>query len=120
MAKVPRDRVWLDGERAAWELYRRRGFRLVARNWRANLGELDLIVAHDDLLVFCEVKARSSPRFGGPYEAVSASKQRKVRLLAEAFAAAHRPRESRFRFDVASVIVRGRGPPNVHLFEDAF
>jgi putative endonuclease len=115
-----RDRVWLAGEAAAWDTYRRRGYRLVARNWTSRVGELDLVVAKAGTLVFVEVKARASPRFGGPYEAVGSTKQRKLRLLAETFVAAENPDAARFRFDVASVTIRGRGPPDVHLFEDAF
>jgi putative endonuclease len=111
--------VWIAGERAAWGLYRSRGFRLVARNWRSPLGELDLVVAKDGLLVFCEVKARRSGP-GAPFEAVTGAKQRKIRSLAEAFLGSHRLPAWRYRFDVASVSVRGRGPPDVHLFEDAF
>jgi putative endonuclease len=115
-----RDRVWHDGERAAWNAYRSRGYRLVARNWRCSLGELDLVVARDGTMAFVEVKARTSAVVGSPFEAVTASKQRRLRRLAEVFVAVERPSEPRFRFDVASVIVPGRGPPEVHLFEDAF
>lgn len=116
-----RERVWHEGERAAWAAYRRRGYRLIARNWRSPLGELDLVVARDGFLVFVEVKARASGRLGGPFEAVTMSKQRRLRRLAETFVARQRPPPGwRFRFDVASVTVLGRGPPDVHLFEDAF
>ena len=115
-----REDVWHDGERAAWKVYRTRGYRLVARNWRTAGGELDLVVARHGVLVFVEVKARSSGRLGGPFEAVTASKQRRLRRLAECFLAAEEPGEARYRFDVVSVTVRGRGPPDVHLFEDAF
>jgi putative endonuclease len=118
---VPRrERVWRDGERAAWETYQRRGYRLVARNWRCPLGELDLVVARDGVLVFCEVKARRSAELGGGHEAVTAAKQHKLRLLAEAFLQVMRPPVSRCRFDVASVAWSGPGTPAVHLFEDAF
>ncbi len=115
-----KDRVWLDGERAAWEEYRRRGYRLVARNWRSPLGELDLVLSRGDVLVFCEVKSRASAGLGGPYEAVTPGKQRKLRHLAEAFVSTVRPRAGRFRFDVASVLWNVRGPPSVHIYEDAF
>lgn len=114
-----RDRVWRAGERAAWEAYRSRGFRLVARNWRSKLGELDLVVERDGLVVFCEVKARRGSGLGGPWESVTAAKQRKVRALAEAFVA-ERASWERYRFDVASVSVGPGGRPHVHLFEDAF
>ena len=46
------------GEDAALAVYVRRGYRLVARNWRCKLGELDLVLVRGDTLVFCEVKAR--------------------------------------------------------------
>lgn len=107
------------GEDAALGVFERRGFRVVARNWRCPLGELDLIVERDDLLVFCEVKARSGAAFGGGYEAVTWSKRRKLRRLAEAFLAAHRARHERIRFDVASVWL-GPSGADVEVFEDAF
>jgi putative endonuclease len=114
-----RDDVWRAGERAAWEAYRRRGYRLVARNWRCPLGELDLVLGLGGTLVFCEVKARASSLMGAPYEAVTAHKQRKVRAVAEAFLAA-RGLGSRYRFDVASVSLARDGEARVGVFEDAF
>jgi putative endonuclease len=101
-------------------MYRSRGYRLVARNWRCPLGELDLVVARGDLLVFCEVKTRAATLLGAPFEAVTSAKRRKLRHLAEAFVADARPAGSTFRFDVASVIWHPDSPPAVHLFEDAF
>ena len=111
--------MWRAGERAAWEAYRRRGYRLVARNWRCTLGELDLIVERDGLVVFCEVKARASSMLGAPYEAVTPEKQRKVRAVAEAFLVM-RGSAGRYRFDVASVRLGGRGEAEVRVYEDAF
>lgn len=109
-----------EGERAAWEAYRRRGYRLLARNWRTRLGELDLVVARGGVVAFCEVKTRSSAALGGPWESVTTAKRRKVRALAEAFIASRRLRADRYRFDVASVAVGSSGRPHVHVFEDAF
>ena len=107
------------GEDAALRVYAGRGFRLVARNWRCALGELDLVVEREGLLVFCEVKARSGSAFGGGYEAVTWSKRRKLRQLAEVFLASARPPQAAIRFDVASVWL-GPGGADVELFEDAF
>jgi putative endonuclease len=107
------------GEQAALDLYERRGFRALARNWRCPLGELDLVLERGGLLVFCEVKTRSGPAFGGGYEAVTWSKRRKLRQLAEAFLAAGPSRHARVRFDVASVWLDG-DRPDVEVFEDAF
>jgi putative endonuclease len=107
------------GEEAALDLYERLGFRAVVRNWRCGLGELDLVLERAGLLVFCEVKTRTGPAFGGGYDAVTWAKRRKLRQLAEAFLAAGAPRHSRIRFDVASVWLDG-DRPDVELFEDAF
>jgi putative endonuclease len=108
------------GEEAAAATYRRMGFEEVARNWRCRLGELDLVVSRGGLLVFCEVKTRSGAAFGGGYEAVTATKQRKLRRLAEAFLGSNRIRPESIRFDVASVGLARVHDPDVHLFVDAF
>ena len=107
------------GEDAALAAYERRGFRRVARNWRCSIGELDLIVERGGLLVFCEVKTRSGAAFGGGYEAVTWSKRRKLRQLAEVFLSSEGPRGPAIRFDVASVWLRPEGA-DVEIFEDAF
>ena len=107
------------GEDATLALYAERGFRTVARNWRCSLGEIDLVVERRGLLVFCEVKARTGSRFGGGYDAVTWTKQRRLRQLAEAFVASARVPHDAVRFDVASVHVGHRGS-SVELFEDAF
>ena len=114
-----RERVWREGEEAAWRVYRERGYRLLARNWRCPVGELDLVLSRGGEVVFCEVKARRPSRLGGPFEAVTPQKQRKVRALAAAFCASERPGAERYRFDVASVSVGGSGI-DVYVFEDAF
>ena len=114
-----RERVWREGEDAAWRTYRDRGYRLLARNWRCPMGELDLVLALEGTVVFCEVKARRPSVLGGPFEAVTPAKQRKLRALAQAFCSSERPPAERYRFDVASVSVHG-GSSDVHVFEDAF
>lgn len=115
----PRAALGRAGEDAALSMYLGKRFRTVARNWRCALGELDLVVERGGLLVFCEVKTRSGSGFGGGYEAVTWSKQRKLRQLAELFLEAQGLRPDRVRFDVASVQI-GRGEARVELFEDAF
>lgn len=107
------------GEEAATVAYRRRGYRVVARNWRCPLGELDLILERRGVLVFCEVKSRRGGGYGGGYEAVTWRKQAKLRVLAEVFLRSGGDRPQVIRFDVASVAVRGDRSA-VELFEDAF
>ncbi|MDP9118684.1 MAG: YraN family protein [Actinomycetota bacterium] len=107
------------GEDAAADAYRRRGYRVVTRNWRCGLGELDLILERRGVLVFCEVKSRREGAFGSGFEAVTWRKQAKLRAVAEAFLQATGSRPQAIRFDVASVAVRGMRS-TVELFEDAF
>ena len=112
------------GERAALDLYRRRGFTLVASNWRCSLGEIDLVLRRRDVLVFCEVKTRRGSSRGVGFEAVDSRKRRKLRSLAEVFLLTHGTGPLSVRFDVASVAVRSGSKPggdaHVELFEDAF
>jgi putative endonuclease len=82
-----RQRLGARGEQLAADWYVARGYTVVARNWRCREGELDLVVARGGELVFCEVKTRSSDRFGVPAEAVTFAKQRRLRTLAAQFLA---------------------------------
>jgi putative endonuclease len=107
------------GEDAAADVYRRRGYRVLARNWRCRLGELDLVVARGGVLVFCEVKSRRGGALGVGYEAVTWRKQAKLRSLAEMFLQNTGSRPQAIRFDVASVALRA-GRSTVEVFEDAF
>jgi putative endonuclease len=112
-ARGRRQRLGARGEQLAADWYVARGYTLVARNWRCREGELDLVVARDGELVFCEVKTRSSDRFGTPAEAVTLAKQRRLRQLAAMFLAedaatgrdglSSRRGRRGIRFDVAAV-----------------
>ncbi len=113
------------GEDLAAREYRSRGYQVIARNWRSARGEVDLVAARGNELVFCEVKTRSGLGFGLPEEAVSVSKQRKLRELAREFLQAARlagwlGSDVEVRFDVVSVLVSRVGPPEVQVIEDAF
>jgi putative endonuclease len=107
------------GESLAADLYRKLGFTIVDRNWRCNSGELDLVVASGNLLVFCEVKTRRTDFFGTPAEAVGYQKQARLRRLAAAWMAENHPGPVDVRFDVVSVLIGDREPRISHL-PDAF
>jgi putative endonuclease len=115
-----RTRTGVRGERAAEHHYLDRGYRVVARNWRCSVGELDLVLLRGATLVVCEVKTRRGARFGGGFEAVDARKRRKVRAVAEVFCLQRAVSGVSVRFDVASVWLRPNGTVSVELFEDAF
>jgi putative endonuclease len=89
--------------RAAW-WYRLRGYRILATNAWAGGYELDLVARRGSILVFCEVKSKSGPRYGDPLEMITPEKARRVRRAAEAWLAT-RPdcRPLRVRFDAIGV-----------------
>ncbi len=101
-----RQRLGASGEAAVAAWYEARGYRVLARNWRCREGELDLVVADDRVVVFCEVKTRSSDAFGAPVEAVTGAKQARIRRLAARWLGeqAAPPGGRSVRFDVASVL----------------
>jgi putative endonuclease len=94
---------------------------VVDRNWRCREGELDVVVARGSVLVFCEVKTRRSTAFGVPAEAVTVTKQRRLRTLAMRWLDAHPEARARtLRFDVASVLAPRDAAPVIDVIEGAF
>lgn len=101
------------GERTAARHLRRRGWRVLARNWRGAGGELDLVVARGDVVAMVEVKTRADP--GARAEPVTAAQRARIARAAAAFLAA-RPAlvERAIRFDVI-VVGAGWPPPVRHI-----
>jgi putative endonuclease len=95
------------GEQRAAAHFVRLGFHVLARNWRPHgygvRGDLDLIVARDDLVVVCEVKARRAGSPGGAVAAVTPAKQEQIRLLTELWLAEQDTPDTHLRFDVIAV-----------------
>lgn len=98
-----KQRLGAVGEERAAAWYLARGYKLVARNWRCRDGELDLVVVGHGWIVFCEVKTRTSERYGLPAEAVTERKQQRLRGLAARFLRENPQVATALRFDVASV-----------------
>ena len=111
-ARLARAR-WAESLAAEW--YRRDGFSIVAMNWRCEGGELDVVVRRGSLLVICEVKARATAAFGTPLEAMSETKQHRVRRAAMRFVREHGLGACTVRFDVASVL-----GTDLEIIPDAF
>ena len=114
--------VWAKGEDAAARWYCERGYELLDRNWRPGpgalnpRGELDLILRHGDTVVFCEVKTRTSTRFGSGAYSVGRTKQQSLRRLATQWLRASGQTWSGMRFDVA--VVDGEG--SVRAYQGCF
>jgi putative endonuclease len=113
----PNRRVALgrDGEDRAAAWYLAQGYQIVERNWRSRLGELDLVCARHNVLVFCEVKARRTDHHGAPAEAVTRSKQLRLRRLAAEYLDHHTCGGHDVRFDVVAIL-----GPTLNVIEGAF
>ncbi|HUV10369.1 MAG TPA: YraN family protein [Acidimicrobiia bacterium] len=116
----PRRALGAAGEDLAAAWYEAEGYRVLARNWRCRQGELDLVVARPDVLVFCEVKTRRGDAYGGPAAAVTHAKQQRIRGLALRWLGEHSVRAPSLRFDVVAVRKeRGRAPV-IEVLEGVF
>ena len=80
-----------------------RGYKILQRNYKTKLGEVDIIAQDKDTLCFIEVKSRSSDRFGSGLEAVSSLKQRQISKAALSFLKERNLLDKRARFDVVAL-----------------
>jgi putative endonuclease len=96
-----------------------RGYKILARNYKTSLGEIDIVARDKDSLVFIEVKARRSDRFGMPCEAVSKFKQRQISKAALLYLKEKNLLNQNARFDIVSILY-SRDEPKLDLIKDAF
>lgn len=108
-----------DWERLAEKHLKAAGYRIVERNYRTKVGELDFIALDGETLCFIEVKGRSGIGFGLPAEAITLEKQRRIFRAAEAFLQKQRLRETACRFDVVAILDRSPRP-EVSILRGAF
>jgi putative endonuclease len=115
-----KDELGRRGEDLAAKYLEQQGLVVLSRNWRCRHGELDLVATDSARLVVCEVKTRSSTRFGAPAEAVDRRKAARIRLITQAWLAAHQVRWCEIRFDVLAVVAAPGAPVAVQHYEAAF
>ncbi|WP_368496790.1 YraN family protein [Herbiconiux sp. A18JL235] len=112
-----KDELGRRGENLAAAHLEQSGYRVVERNWRCHVGEIDIVAYDADCLVVVEVKTRSSPAYGHPFEAITEAKLRRLHLLLRQWVAereVHRPADA--RVDVVGIVWPEFGEPHVrHL-----
>jgi putative endonuclease len=92
------------GETIAARRLTGRGLVLLDRNWRCEMGEIDLVLRDGQVLVICEVKTRTSTEFGSPIEAVNRAKADRLTRLAYRWLREHDSHPSDVRIDVVGVL----------------
>ena len=115
-----KDAVGRYGEDVAARHLTEAGLEIVARNWRCAEGEIDIVARERGALVICEVKTRSSERFGVPAEAVTRRKADRLRRLAYLWLLEHPAGGVEVRFDVVSVMRAAAGAATVEHIRAAF
>ncbi|MEX1041731.1 MAG: YraN family protein [Pirellulaceae bacterium] len=110
------------GEAVAAKFLQRKGYTILARSDRTVMGELDLIVVRDRVVIFVEVKTRRRCDKGSPAEAVDAEKQQRIIKLALAYLRRHQLIGCcSSRFDVISIVwPDDSAKPQITHFENAF
>ena len=117
---VPRQFLGKEAESAAERLLCQKGYRIVDRNVRVGRGELDIVAQVGETLIFVEVKARRTDRYGGVAHAVTAQKERQLIQLAARYLARHRLEHQLCRFDVLLYDAGDPASPILEHIENAF
>lgn len=108
------------GEDLAVSHLKRKGYKIIDRNFRTPRGEIDIVARHRDTLVFVEVKTRRSLKFGNPKGAITPAKRRKISLVALEYLLKTRgTTRIKARFDVVT-IQQTADRPMVEVIANAF
>lgn len=105
------------GEKIALDYLKSKGYRILETNYRYKRSEIDIIALHGGVLVFLEVKARSSLEFGYPESAVDRRKTRMILKVADRYID-QKCWDKEIRFDIIAIVL-GQ-PPEIEHLEDAF
>ena len=107
------------GESTAVDFLKKKKYRILRRNYRFGRGEIDIVAEDGKVIVFVEVKVRSSGSFGAPEDAISGMKQRALRSAAQGYIYQYQCEDRECRFDIVAIDTSGAALVIRHM-EDAF
>ncbi len=108
-----------ESEDLAVRSLKKQGYKIIEKNYRCKLGEIDIIAKDKDTIVFIEVKARSSDYFGDAKSGVSPQKQMKISMVALYYLKETDQNGKNARFDVVA-IDKKMGKQNIEIVKNAF
>ncbi len=108
MLQRPKNNLGPVAENFAVNLLLQKGYKIQTRNFHSRFGEIDIICVKDNTLVFVEVKARRSLKFGSPEEAVTLSKLFKIKKTGEFYSLTHPELPKKLRIDVVALEISGQ------------
>jgi putative endonuclease len=108
------------GERVAADFVRRRGYRILTRNYQTEQGEIDLVCRDGAVLAFVEVRSRSGDLFGRPSESIDERKEAALRAAAESYLQLLDRDDITHRFDAVEVRLKVGEVPACTLLQNIF
>ena len=93
------------GEDVAIRYLEMRGYRVIAKNFKCRLGEIDIIAEKRDEIIFVEVKTRTNNKFGMPSEAVGKKKALRIRKAAAVYLLCNKRQNAKIRFDIFEILL---------------
>ncbi len=105
------------GEEIATDFLKKRGMKILERNFRTPFGEIDIIASKNRKLHFVEVKTRRNMNFGRPFEAVNKVKMRHIINSAQFYL---KGKDRDFEIDVISVLIKKNGEKEIEYIENVF
>lgn len=108
------------GETLAWHYLKEQGYRILEKNYRCPIGEIDVIARKNGRLLFIEVKTRQSHDFGRPEEAVGFHKQKKLMDLAACYVKEKNLKNTSLGFEVAAITWESGREPEIRVIPQAF
>ena len=107
------------GEDIAVKYLKKRKYKILEKNYKCKIGEIDIITKKKDILCFVEVKTRSNKNFGLAKEAVNFTKQEKIRKIAAFYMKNNNIKDIQIRFDVVAIDYSD-AKPNIEIIKNAF
>jgi putative endonuclease len=117
---LERQQLGLVGEELAARELTARGYAILERRYRTQHGEIDIVAADGETLVFVEVRARATDEMGSAAESVTDAKRRKVTAMAVDYLARHRVTDKPCRFDVVAIDAALSDEPQITVYPAAF
>ena len=116
-----RKEVGAKGEKLAAKFLKRKGYRIIHRNYKCKLGEIDIVAEQDRTIVFVEVKTRRTQEFGPPQYAITAAKKGQISRVAMFYIRDRKLVDQSCRFDVIGITFPPESRrPRIEHIENAF
>lgn len=111
-------KIGKEGEDKACQYLQDKGYQILERNYKAGKNEIDIIARHSGMVVFVEVKTRSTDLFAPPERAVNSAKQKAIIKVANSYIIQHNI-EAEARFDIVAIVTQ-QGQTKINHIENAF